>query len=91
MMMSTVIIIMLIAMKLCQRCGWEWMPRITRRPAQCPRCKSPKWDEAPGVSAGGRTRPGAGLESDPFEAGGSDDGGRVSPQVRGLRYEKVEE
>ena len=29
----------------CQRCGYEWMPRSSRLPVQCPRCKSRYWAE----------------------------------------------
>src|SRR5687767_6595437 len=29
----------------CQRCGKTWWPRQSTRPARCPRCKSPYWDE----------------------------------------------
>lgn len=29
----------------CFRCGWEWVLRKMGRPLQCPKCKSPKWDE----------------------------------------------
>lgn len=28
----------------CNRCGHEWMPRITGVPRQCPSCKNPKWN-----------------------------------------------
>ena len=30
--------------KACLRCGYEWIARVEGRPAQCPYCKSPKWD-----------------------------------------------
>ena len=29
----------------CQRCGYEWRPRIEGRPKCCPRCKSYTWDQ----------------------------------------------
>jgi predicted Zn-ribbon and HTH transcriptional regulator len=28
----------------CLRCGHKWMRRTMDRPAQCPRCKQPRWD-----------------------------------------------
>ena len=31
-------------MKKCLRCGHVWRVRIDTRPAQCPKCKSCKWD-----------------------------------------------
>ena len=33
-----------IAICRCQKCGHEWVPRITIRPACCPRCKNPRWE-----------------------------------------------
>lgn len=27
----------------CSRCGHVWIPRISRTPRFCPRCKSPYW------------------------------------------------
>lgn len=33
----------------CERCGYEWMPRVSGEPRQCPRCKNPKWNVARGV------------------------------------------
>jgi len=30
---------------ICERCGYEWQPRITDRdPRVCPYCKSPYWN-----------------------------------------------
>jgi DNA-directed RNA polymerase subunit RPC12/RpoP len=29
----------------CQRCGKNWWPRQSTKPARCPRCKSPYWDK----------------------------------------------
>lgn len=29
----------------CEKCGYKWVPRIDKRPAQCPNCKNPKWDK----------------------------------------------
>jgi len=29
----------------CKRCLHSWYPRRPQRPAVCPRCKSPRWDE----------------------------------------------
>jgi hypothetical protein len=29
----------------CQRCGKNWWPRQSIKPARCPRCKSPYWDK----------------------------------------------
>lgn len=29
----------------CKRCGYEWIPRTENLPKQCPRCKSPFWQE----------------------------------------------
>lgn len=31
----------------CRRCLHSWFPRRPGRPALCPRCKSPRWDEHP--------------------------------------------
>jgi hypothetical protein len=28
----------------CQRCGNEWIPRVSGRPKQCPSCHQAKWD-----------------------------------------------
>jgi hypothetical protein len=28
----------------CERCGWEWLPREATKPRICPSCKSPYWD-----------------------------------------------
>lgn len=28
----------------CLRCGHEWNTRSERKPVQCPRCKSTRWD-----------------------------------------------
>lgn len=28
----------------CLRCGHVWVPRISAKPKQCPRCKQPGWD-----------------------------------------------
>ena len=28
----------------CRKCGWTWQRRVAQ-PAECPRCKSQKWDE----------------------------------------------
>ncbi len=28
----------------CERCGHEWNARSERKPVQCPRCKSTRWD-----------------------------------------------
>jgi hypothetical protein len=35
--------------KECRRCGYMWESRA-EVPVQCPRCKSPKWDETPSQS-----------------------------------------
>ncbi len=37
--------------KTCRRCGYVWLSRI-REPRQCPRCKSPAWDQRKGGDAG---------------------------------------
>lgn len=29
----------------CKRCGWDWVPRTTKSPVECPRCKSRFWKE----------------------------------------------
>lgn len=29
----------------CKRCYYEWVGRIAETPRNCPRCKSPKWNE----------------------------------------------
>jgi len=29
------------------RCGHTWVPRIETEPRECPKCKSPRWNEAP--------------------------------------------
>jgi hypothetical protein len=34
----------------CMRCGHNWFARISGRPVQCPRCKSPAWDREPGAA-----------------------------------------
>jgi hypothetical protein len=31
--------------QVCQRCGKVWWPRTPNRPARCPGCKSPYWDQ----------------------------------------------
>lgn len=31
----------------CRRCGHEWVPRLPKKPARCPRCGSIHWDEEP--------------------------------------------
>ncbi len=32
--------------KRCNRCSHQWLPRkIGKRPAQCPACRSPYWDQ----------------------------------------------
>jgi predicted Zn-ribbon and HTH transcriptional regulator len=28
----------------CERCGHQWVPRVTETPSVCPKCKSPYWD-----------------------------------------------
>lgn len=40
----------------CERCGWEWVPRVEHVPRVCPKCKSPYWDRPR------RPAPGAALE-----------------------------
>lgn len=30
---------------ICQRCGYRWHPRITRKPRKCPNCTSNRWSE----------------------------------------------
>ena len=29
----------------CLKCGYQWEPRIERRPRVCPRCKNHDWDK----------------------------------------------
>jgi hypothetical protein len=29
----------------CKRCGNKWEPRIKKSPKQCPKCKSPNWNQ----------------------------------------------
>jgi primosomal protein N' len=29
----------------CKRCGNKWEPRIKKSPKQCPKCKSPYWNQ----------------------------------------------
>jgi len=29
----------------CNRCGNEWIPRITTVPKKCPKCTSPYWNK----------------------------------------------
>ena len=29
----------------CQKCGWEWIPRIEELPKVCPKCKSYNWND----------------------------------------------
>ena len=29
----------------CERCSHEWIPRKTKYPVTCPKCKSPYWDK----------------------------------------------
>jgi len=29
---------------ICQRCGYDWIPRTEVQPRTCPKCKSPYWD-----------------------------------------------
>jgi len=29
----------------CTRCGHVWIPRIPRKPKQCPNCRSPYWNK----------------------------------------------
>lgn len=36
----------------CERCEHEWNARSERKPVQCPRCKSTRWDLPPGDAAG---------------------------------------
>ena len=31
--------------KTCKHCGYTWLPRIDAEPVQCPKCKSPRWNE----------------------------------------------
>ncbi len=31
----------------CQRCGYQWAPRISKEPKECPSCKSRYWRERP--------------------------------------------
>src|ERR1700677_66518 len=38
------IMIMMMNMSHCVRCGYEWERRVEGRPKNCPRCKSPLWD-----------------------------------------------
>ena len=40
--------------KTCLHCGYTWTPRIETEPRACPRCKSPRWSEAP--RKGGRPK-----------------------------------
>jgi hypothetical protein len=40
--------------KTCLHCGYTWTPRIETQPKACPRCKSPRWSEAP--RKGGRPK-----------------------------------
>jgi predicted Zn-ribbon and HTH transcriptional regulator len=40
--------------KTCLHCGYQWTPRIETEPKACPRCKSPRWNEAP--RKGGRPK-----------------------------------
>jgi predicted Zn-ribbon and HTH transcriptional regulator len=36
-----------VIMNHCLRCDKRWEQRKDSRPEQCPRCKSPRWDEPP--------------------------------------------
>lgn len=29
----------------CKRCGNDWVPRMTKLPRNCPKCKSPYWNK----------------------------------------------
>lgn len=31
---------------ICARCQYSWFPRTDEKPKQCPRCRSPHWEEA---------------------------------------------
>lgn len=28
----------------CERCKYEWVPRMEKEPRVCPKCKSPYWN-----------------------------------------------
>ena len=34
-----------ILQRTCNRCGYTWWPRSTKRPSECPKCNSPYWDK----------------------------------------------
>ncbi len=38
-------LIAIVREKECLRCGHRWLPRKLKRPATCPSCHSPLWDE----------------------------------------------
>jgi len=29
----------------CERCGHKWVPRSSKKPIVCPKCKSPYWNK----------------------------------------------
>ena len=31
----------------CNKCGYDWLPRVPHQPIQCPRCKNYRWNQKP--------------------------------------------